>query len=134
MLRDGISPLPDKITTVQKMAIPSSLRDIQVFLGMVGYYWQFIPHFAELAEPLVYLLHKDVPFHWGEEQDTAFWALFSALATSPVLIHPNFDKPFILFTDASDVAVGAILSQRDKNQVDHPIAYYSKTLSQAERN
>ena len=51
-----------------------------------------------------------------------------------MLVHPDFDQPFILFTDASDVAIGAILLQRDENKVNHPIAYYSKTLSRAERN
>ena len=101
---------------------------------MVGYYRQFIPHFSELAEPLVRLLVKEVPFVWDEEQDSAFNALREALASSPVLVHPDFDKPFVLFTDASDVAVGAILAQLDKHKVDHPIAYYSKTLSKAERN
>lgn len=132
--REGILPLPDKVTAVRKMSPPKSLRDIQVFLGMVGYYRQFIPHFAELAEPLVYLLHKDVPFSWEDEQEASFVALCAALASSPVLIHPDFKKPFLLFTDASDVAIGAILSQCDEDGVDHPIAYYSKTLSKAERN
>ena len=132
--RDGIAPLPGKVDAIRQMSTPASLRDIQVFIGMVGYYRQFVPHFAELAEPLVRLLTKDTPFVWGEEQESAFRALTEALATSPVLVHPDFDKPFILFTDASDVAVGAILAQHDDNKVDHPIAYYSKTLSKAERN
>ncbi len=85
-------------------------------------------------EPLVRLLTKDTPFYWGEEQESLFRALIEALATSPCLVHPDFDKPFILFTNASDVAIGAILAQHDENKVDHPIAYYSKTLSKAERN
>lgn len=70
----------------------------------------------------------------GKPQDSAFNALRAALSSSPILIHPNFDKPFFLFTDASDVAIGAILAQQDENQVDRLISYYSKTLSKAERN
>ena len=132
--QSGIAPLPGKIDAIRHMTQPTSLRDIQVFLGMVGYYCQFIPHFSELAEPLVRLLIKEVPFVWDEEQDSAFNALREALASSPVLVHPDFDKPFVLFTDASNVAVGAILAQLDENKVDHPIAYFSKTLSKAERN
>ena len=132
--QSGIAPLPGKVDAIRHMTQPTSLRDIQVFLGMVGYYRQFIPHFSELAEPLVRLLIKEVPFVWDEEQDSAFNALREALASSPVLVHPDFDKPFVLFTDASNVAVGAILAQLDENKVDHPIAYFSKTLSKAERN
>lgn len=60
--------------------------------------------------------------------------LTKALATSPVLVHPDFNKPFILFTNGNDVAFGVILAQHDENMVDHPITYYSKTLSKAKRN
>ena len=75
-----------------------------------------------------------MPFQWDEPQDSAFNALRASLSLPPILIHPNFNKPFLLFTDASNVSIGAILAQQDKNKVDHPISYYSKTLSKAERN
>lgn len=116
------------------MFTPDSLQDIQVFLGMAGYYQKFIPYFSELAEPLVYLLQKVVPFQWDKPQDSAFNALSATLSSPPILLHPDYDKPFLLFTDASNVTIGAILAQQDENQVDHPISYYSKTLSKAERN
>lgn len=72
---------------------------------MVEYYCQFIPRFAELAKPLVRLLHKEVPFAWGNEKAAAFSSLCEVLASSPVLAHPAFESPFILFTDASDVSI-----------------------------
>lgn len=86
---DGIAPLPGKVDVIRNMSTPASLRDIQVFIGMVGYYRQFVPHFAELAKPLVRLLTKDTPFVWGYEQESSFRALIDALATSPVLVHPT---------------------------------------------
>ena len=88
--KEGISPLPNKVDAVRKMTPPASLRDVQVFLGMVGYYRQFIPHFSKLAEPLVHLLQNEVPFSWDPKQDAAFHALCEALATSPVLCPPQF--------------------------------------------
>jgi hypothetical protein len=116
------------------MKSPTSLRDIQVFLGMTGYYRQFIPNYAHTAEPLVKLLRKDLPFEWTKEQFRSFELLKHSLSHSPILIFPNFNKVFYLYTDASDIALGAILAQLDENNFDHPIAYYSKTFSKAERN
>jgi hypothetical protein len=101
---------------------------------MVGYYRQFIPHFAKFSKPLTRLLGKGVPFEWGLEQQEAFDCLRNSLMSSEVLVHPNFDKPFVLYTDASDIAVGAILAQINSKGVDLPVAYYSKTLLKAERN
>lgn len=132
--QEGIAPLPGKVDSIRKTSTPASLCDIQVFIGMARYYQNFISHFAELAEPLVRLLTKNTPFYWGEEQESSFRALIKALATLPLLVRLNFDKPFIMFTNVSDVAIGAILAQHEENKVDHPIAYYSITLSKAERN
>lgn len=61
--QEGIAPLPGKVNAIRKISTPASLRDIQVFIGMVGYYWQFISHFGELAELLVRLITKDTPFY-----------------------------------------------------------------------
>lgn len=77
---------------------------------------------------------KEVPLAWDEKQDSSFKALCDALATSLVLIYPNFDKMFVLFTDSGNNTVGTILVQINENKVDNPIAYYSKMLSKAKRN
>lgn len=77
---------------------------------MAGYYRQFVSYFAELAEPLVHVLTKDTPFFWGEEHGFSFHALIKALASSSVLVYSEFDRASILFTDTSQVAVGAILA------------------------
>lgn len=82
----------------------------------------------------MYLLQDEVFFSWDLKQDTDFHALCEALSSKPVLIHPDFDLSFILFTNASNVTIKAILSQQDSNLVNHLVAYYNKILSRADRN
>ena len=131
--RTGIKPMMNKVEAIDKMLPPTSLRDVQVFLGMMGYYRQFIPDFARLSEPLVQLL-RGVPFDWGPEQQASFESLKATLKAAPILVYPDFDKEFVLYTDASNLAIGAILAQLDENGVDHPIAYASRVLNKHERN
>ena len=122
-----------KIEAIDKMAPLTLLQEVQVFLGMVGYYCQFINGFADLSEPLVQLL-RNVPFSWGIEQQSAFEALKAALKVAPVLVYPDYDKEFLLYTDASGVAIGAILAQLDNEGHNHPVAYTSCILTKHEKN
>lgn len=110
------------------MATPASLWCVKIFLGVVGYHQQFIPRFSELAEPLVYLLHKLVAFSYDDAQYSAFCTLFDDLTLSHVLDHPDLNHPFILFSDANNITIGDILSQCDENGFDLHIVYYRKTL------
>ena len=104
------------------------------FLGLCSYYRRFIKDFATVAKPLRKLTEKDKTFAWSAECQESFDSLKRLLATAPVLHvqHPDFSKPFILDTDASDSAIGAVLSQKigDKEFV---ISYASKSLSKADR-
>jgi transposase InsO family protein len=101
---------------------------------MAGYYRQFIPGFATLAAPLTDLTKSREPFRWGPEQQEAFDALKTALTQSPILVHPDVSKPYILYTDASNKAVGAILVQKDDEGVEKVISYLSHKLSGAQLN
>lgn len=102
-------PLLLKMYAIEKIP-PLAFVTFGFFLGMVRYYCQFISHFSKMTEPLTQMLQKDVPFIWGDEQEAIFNALFKALSSSHILVHPDFDKPFALLTDASDVAFSEILS------------------------
>ncbi len=102
-------------------------------MGMTGYNHQCIPGYAHIAAPLIALTRKHVHFRWGDEEQAAFDALRDALCTEPVMRHPDPAKPYILHTDASDFAVGAILTQEDEGGVDRPVQYISKTLSESQR-
>lgn len=130
---EGIKPDPAKITAVKEFPTPKCEKDIQSFLGLAGYYRRFIKDFSKIARPLSQLLRKDNLFEWTQTQNNAFNELKESLTTPPVLIYPDFTKSFLLTTDASNYAIGAIISQGPIGR-DLPIAYASRTLNSAERN
>lgn len=129
----GLAPDPKKTEAVDKYPVPQTSRDIKSFLGLVGYYRKFIKDFSKIAQPLNDLLKKDVPFEWTQKQENSFQTLKSKLTTAPLLQYPNFNEEFVITTDASNVACGAILSQGKIGQ-DKPISYASRTLNKAEIN
>ena len=80
------------------------------------------------------LLQKDKEYKWTEKQEQSFQELKEKLTTAPVLMLPDFEKEFILYTDASGYALGAVLSQKGEDDKEHVIAYASKSLTKAEQN
>lgn len=120
----GVATDPSKVSIIQNWPTPSTVKDLRSFLGMAGYYRKFVKKFGLLIKPLTNLLKKGVLFTWTSETQDTFDALKHALVTAPVLALPNFAKPFVVETDASDKGVGAVLQQDG-----HPVAYVSKALS-----
>ena len=88
-----------------------SVREVRSFLGFCTYYRRFVPGFSNIAKPQHQLSEKNAKFLWTEECNTAFRFLKQHLTKTPTLVYPDFKKPFILDTDASNVAIGALLSQ-----------------------
>lgn len=129
----GVKPDPKKIEVLQSYPIPKGPTDIKPFLGLVGYYRRFIPDFSKYSQVLTKLLKRDAEFLWGELEQKSFDHLKHCLMNEPILQYPDFNKQFILTTDASNFAIGAILSQGDVPN-DLPIAYASRTLNRAESN
>ena len=115
--------------------MPKTKKDVRAFLGLTGYYRKFIPEYATIAALLTELTKKEQPncLAWSSGCAEAFEALKRYLCTSPVLKCPNFERPFVLQTDASDWGVGAVLSQKDDDDNEHPVAYFSKKLLPRER-
>ena len=132
MSEDGIGTDPNKIKTVTTWPEPTCSRDVRAFLGLAGYYRRFVKDFALMASPLNQLLKRGV-FSWTEESQKAFEDLKTALTTPPVLAMPTDNDEFILDTDASDYAIGAVLSQR-QNGIERVVAYASRALDRRERN
>ena len=99
-------------------------------MGLAGYYRRFIPNFAEITAPLTNLTKKDLPdkVKWTIAAETAFQQVKGILASDLVLCSPDPDKVFILQTDASSVGIAAVLSQQDDQQVERPVAYFSRQL------
>ena len=129
----GISPNPDKVRAVRDYPVPTNVRAIREFLGIAGYYRRFIPNFAKVAQPLYHLIKKDVQYMWSSACQEAFTRLKELLTSPPVLAYPNFDRRFVLHTDASSHGLGAVLEQEQDDGLFHPIAYASRTLSKHEK-
>ena len=130
----GIEPDKTKIAAVATYPTPQNSKEVKQFMGLSNYYRRFIPAYAQIAEPLHRLLKKNSKsFHWTAECEASFNTLKSKLTTSPVLAYPRFTDPFIVSTDASDKAIGGVLSQV-QNGHERVIAYWSRQLQKAERN
>ena len=132
--REGVSADPSKTEKVANWPVPTSTKEVQQFLGLAGYYRRFVKGFADIARPLHRLTERNAVFLWTCECQTAFDTLRVALTSAPILAYPDYTRPFILDTDASNSGIGGVLSQRDADGEEKVIAYASRALSKPERN
>ena len=131
----GIGVDPDKVATIQKLEIPEHMTALKKFLGATGYYRRFIYFYAQVAAPLTHLTKQtDVLGVWTEECTKAFNKLKNRLSTAPVLLPPDWNKPFEVHVDASNFVIGSAISQKNDEGHDHPIYFSSRQLSVAEKN
>jgi len=108
-----------KIAKVKDWIMPHNVQEVHKFLGFTGYYQYFIQDYSKKACPLLYLTHHTTPWHWGQDQQTAFETLRNTMCEKPMLQQPDFTKPFFVLTDASAYGVGAILSQEGETNTLH---------------
>ena len=113
---DGVSTDPAKSEQISKWPRPKSFREVRGFLGLCGYYQKFIDRYAEIAAPLTSMLKKGHRFCWTDESEVAFQRLKTVLTSPPILAMPKDKGLYILDTDASDVSIGAVLSQVQDGQ------------------
>ena len=131
---EGITVDQDKVSGIVRMLPPTNLTELRSFLGMCNFYRKFIKDFSSIAVPMTRLTHKDTKWDFDESCDRAFKLLKASLVSAPILASPNFEKKFILTTDASNLAIGAVLSQEDENDVERPICFLSRKLNEHELN
>lgn len=131
--RNGVAPDPAKVAKVANWPTLTSRREVQQFIGFANYYRRFIKDFAHLAKPLHRLTERTQPFTWTAECQSSFDHLRKLLCSAPILAYPDFQKPFILDTDASDMGIGGVLSQVDDKGREKVIAYGSRLLTKPER-
>ncbi|UTT89378.1 hypothetical protein NDA17_000487 [Ustilago hordei] len=132
----GIEMDPEKVRTVKEWPMPESIHDIQRFLGFANFYRRFIAHFARIAKPLTALvkpIERFKKFELPEEAQQAFHKLIQAFTSAGVLQHFDYHLPTRLETDASDFAIAGVLKQEHEGRW-HPVAFYSRKMSSAEKN
>lgn len=123
---------PEKTQAITCFPQPENRKEVQRFLGMCGWYRRFIQNFAKIAAPLTELTKAKTKFKWTDAAERALQHLKQCLTTTPVLATPDYSKPFQIATDASEVAIGGVLTQlHDSAEV--VICYHSEKLSSSER-
>lgn len=130
---NGVKPNPDKVIAIKNYPLPKTTKEIKGFLGLLGYYRRFINNFAKITKPMTKCLKKGAKIEHNEEFLNCFEKCKNLLINEPILQYPDFSKTFNLTTDASNFALGAVLSQGPIGQ-DLPVAYASRTLNDCEKN
>ncbi|KAG8184448.1 hypothetical protein JTE90_002297 [Oedothorax gibbosus] len=132
--KNGSRPSNENLVKIAQFKVPKNVKQVRGMLGLCSYFRRYIKGFSEIAAPLTELTKKRGRFQWTPEAQQAFEELKWRLDRAPVLIKPDFNREFILSTDASTKAIGGCLSQLDeKTGVKLPIAYYSKKLNDNQR-
>ena len=125
---------PSKTEAVNSWPVPTCVKDIQTFIGFANFYRRFIKGFSAIVAPITRLLRKDTKWNWDSKAQEAFETLKKAFTSAPILKYFDPTKPITLETDASDFALGVVLSQPDNENILHPVAYFSRKLQPAEMN
>jgi hypothetical protein len=132
---DGRAPSADKRARMMDFKRPSNRKEVRAFLGAANYNRIFLKDFAKLAAPLHRLTEKNQPFRWSDEAERAFLEIKDGISTADCLPCPDYEKPFIITTDASNLGLGAVLSQRgNEESADAVVCYASRSLRSHETN
>jgi len=129
----GIGTDPKKTDAVSEWPVSRTVKDVRSFVGMTSYYRRFVKDYAKIASPLNAISRKNQHFHWSNEAQYSFEKLKEAMITTPILAMPTDEDEYTLDTDASDLAIGAVLSQK-QNGIERVIAYASRSLDKREQN
>lgn len=130
---EGLKVDPGKVAAIHEYPAPNNIKHLVTFLQTCSWFRRFIPNFANLTEPLTRLTRKNSNWKWDDEQEKAFQALKTLLTTAPILRQADENQPYILKTDASNYALGAVLMQGE-GQDERPVEFASRLLNSAERN
>uniref|UniRef100_A0A8C5MX57 Gypsy retrotransposon integrase-like protein 1 n=1 Tax=Leptobrachium leishanense TaxID=445787 RepID=A0A8C5MX57_9ANUR len=126
---------PAKIEAVTDWPAPANRKGVQCFLGFCNFYRKFVKNFSKIVKPLTDLTRIHTRFSWSTAAQDAFNLLKRTITSAPILSIPDPSQPYTLEVDASAFAVGAVLSQRQKEtEIMHPVSFFSKTFSAAEQN
>ena len=131
---EGISMSTAKVESVRNWPTPRNVKDIQAFLGFANFYRRFIEGFSKICKPMTDLTQKERVFEWTPQCEDAFRRIKTMFTEGPILAHFDYMRSTRVETDASDFALGAILSQLCEDNRWHPIAFHSRKFQPAEVN
>jgi len=129
----GISPDPENIDKIKRFPVPRTKKQCRSWCGLCSYYRVFVPFFSDLMDPVLEVSRPSSQFKWGPEQQKSFELMRQKLMSAPILALPDFSREFYLQCDASNVALGAVLSQFDDSNREHPVSYISRKLTPTEQ-
>jgi len=128
----GVQIDPERVKAIQALTLPRSKKDIQSFLGKINFVRRFILNFAELVKHVTSMLKKGTKVRWTNAARKSFESIKKAIMEAPMLIIPYYSRKFHLFSFASKDTIAAILLQQDEEGPEHPVAFFSKNLRDAE--
>uniref|UniRef100_A0A914Z7V6 RNA-directed DNA polymerase n=1 Tax=Panagrolaimus superbus TaxID=310955 RepID=A0A914Z7V6_9BILA len=129
----GIHPDPDKVAAIQRMSVPTDVKSLRSFLGLVNYYQTFIPRFREIREPLDNLLKNDAFWSWDVAEQSAVDEIKRKLSEECLLTHYDPHLPITVAADASQNGMGGVISHVYPNGLERPIQFFSKSLNSTQR-
>ena len=129
----GLQPTTAKVEAIQRAPAPTDVSQLKSFLGLINYYGKFLPNLSSVLAPMYRLLQKESTWIWSDEQQKSFNMVKSLLTSDRLLVHYDPSKKLILACDASPYGVGAVLSHREENGQEKPIAFASRSLGVAEK-
>jgi hypothetical protein len=133
LLEAGMKPNPEKVHAIEHLAKPTNRKELESLMGLLNYFRKFVSDYALITAPLRQLLHQNVSWQWAEPHDEAVTTLTQRLMEPPILIPFDSKKKIIVNVDGSGKGIGAAVGHQINGKF-HPVAYTSKTLSEAEKN
>jgi len=130
--RDGVKIDPARVQSVQKIPLPRSKKYIQRFLGKINFLRRFVSNYVEIVKEITNMLKKENEVHWTKEARQSFYRIKESLQATPILISPNYQKPFQIFSFASPNSIVGVLLQKNDEGKEQPVAFLNKVLRYVE--
>lgn len=131
--KEGWAIDPNRVLAIQNLSLPSNKKALQSILGQINFVRRFIQDVFGIVQPITIMLQKDVPFLWIKEGKRAFKLIKLAITKVPILNNLDFSKPFIMYAYGADSSIATIVTQKNQEGEEHPIAFFSQTLHGVEK-